>query len=532
MLSNDAGPREELRAIADSLGLRAEFPERVEAEVAAILASPGIDDATLVDRTDLPFVTIDAATSRDLDQAVYVERDGDAYRVCYAIADASHYVRPGTALFEEAKARGASFYFPSFAVPMLPRALSEGIVSLNPDGPRRALLFDHRISGDGELVSTSLERARIRSRAKLSFGDVQSLVDSPGASPLSGSDFESSLFALRDVGRARMKRAESRGLVRYRREEVDVKVDGDGLGFVVVEAMRDEVELWNEQISLLCNAEGGRLLRENPSPSLQPVYRVQGGPEPERLDELARLTERVAALHSLPASPWVWDAARESLASYLRALPDSGALSREERVARALSRQAVMVNMRSEYTTEPGPHTGVGAEPYARFSAPMREVVGVFLHAQAMQMLRNETSSDPIDEALRDEIVRVANRARETQRRANDLANELVIDRLLAPELQKEKHDRTRFRATVMGITTGKVHLRLDAPPLDLKVYLFDLARFHGGARLDVVESGAALVVRGSTEPVVLLGEAVDLVVDRRDDKNRRWILATIRVDA
>ena len=85
------------------------------------------------------------------------------------------------------------------------------------------------------------------------------------------------------MGRKRIELAARRGLIRYRREEVSIQLDGEGLAFAVMEVVRDEVELWNEQISLMCNAEGGRLLREFDNPSVQPIYRVQAGPEPERL---------------------------------------------------------------------------------------------------------------------------------------------------------------------------------------------------------------------------------------------------------
>src|SRR5215212_373325 len=116
------------------------FPPEVEAEVDGFLAAPGLDDPALADRTALAFVTIDGPGTRDLDQAVHVEDTGAGFHLRYAIADASYYVRPGTALFEEALARGASFYLPGASVPMLPRALSEGLISLGPDVVRRALI--------------------------------------------------------------------------------------------------------------------------------------------------------------------------------------------------------------------------------------------------------------------------------------------------------------------------------------------------------------------------------------------------------
>lgn len=516
--------RAALETIVRDLGLATDFPEAVTREVAALEAAPGVDDAHLVDRTAWPFVTVDAATSRDLDQALFLAREGDGYLVAYAIADAAFYVRPGSALFAEALKRAASYYLPGFSVPMLPRALSEGLVSLNPDGPRRALLFLHRLDARGQLLDTRLERARVRSHGKLAFADVQRLVDAPASSPLAGAPYEESLHLLREVGRLRMALAAERGLVRYRREEVQVHLDGEGLSFAVMEAVRDEVELWNEQLSLLCNAEGGRLLREHPSPALQPIYRVQEGPDPARLAQLARLTERVAALHQLPSTPWQWDGAATPLAEYLARLPVPPPGTTEDRVARALARQAVMVNLRSEYSTEPGRHAGVGAEPYARFSAPMREVVGVFLHKEMVELLSGGPGDAAADQALRGQVVEAANRARATQRRVQDLANEVVLDRLFAPEVQRPPAQRTRFAGTVMGLTSAKVHVRLDAPPLDVKLYLYDLARAFDGAWLEVAEEGAVLRKKGGA-PVLLLGQAVTLVVDRRDPKTKRWVL-------
>ncbi|MCU0696504.1 MAG: RNB domain-containing ribonuclease [Myxococcaceae bacterium] len=520
--------RQSLDAIVTALQLRVDFPEAVMAETRALLAAPGIDDPSLVDRTALPFVTIDNAHSKDLDQAVYVAAEGACHLIAYAIADASFYVRPGSALFAECLRRGASYYFPGFSVPMLPRELSEHLVSLNPDGPRRALLFWHALDRDGNVVSTRLERARVQSRAKLSFSQVQQLIDTPAQSPLAGRDFEESLKRLKVVGRQRMQLAAERGLVRYRREEATVTLDGEGLAFSVMEVVRDEVELWNEQVSLLCNAEGGRLLRESNHPSVQPVYRVQGGPDPERLAGLARLTAHVCELEGLPTTPWQWDETTP-LSDYLRGLPTGPAGTREDRLARALTRQAMLVNLRSEYSTEPGQHVGVGAEPYARFSAPMRELVGVYLHKEAVELMTGQCPPAEDDERLRAEVVQVANRARETQRKVQNLSNEVVMDRLFTPELSRPKPQRTVFTGTVMGFAGSKVHLKLDVPPLDVKLLLFDLAPAFKGAWLEVAREGACLVAKGTTEPLLRLGQALSVRVQKRDERSRRWVFEPVR---
>jgi ribonuclease R len=519
--------RQSLEAIVTALQLRAEFPPDVVAETRSFLEQPGIDDPTLVDRTALPFVTIDNAHSKDLDQAVHVAPDGDGYLIAYAIADASFYVRPGSALFAEAMRRGASYYFPGFSVPMLPRELSEHLVSLNPDGPRRALLFWHSLDATGGLRGTRLERARVHSRARLSFAEVQHLIDTPASSPLAGRDFHESLRLLKTVGRLRMQLAAERGLVRYRREEASITLDGEGLSFAVMEVVRDEVELWNEQVSLMCNAEGGRLLRESNDPAVQPIYRVQDGPDPERLLSLARLTAQVCVSEGLPERPWRWDE-RTPLSDYLRGLPAGPSGSREDRLARALTRQALLVNLRSEYSTEPGRHVGVGAEPYARFSAPMREMVGVYLHKEAVELLTGVHPSAEEDERLRAQVVQLANRSRETQKKVQNLANEVVLERLFSPELARPKSNRTVFTGTVMGLAGSKVHVKLDAPPIDVKVLLFDLAPSFGGAWLEVAAEGAWLQAKGSTRPLLKLGQAIHLRVSKRDERHRRWVFEPV----
>jgi ribonuclease R len=519
--------REALEKIAQDLGLSQTFPTEVLKEVAAFQSEPGLNDAGLQDFTLAPFVTVDGATSKDLDQALCVEKNAAGYRVLYAIADAAYYVKPGSALWSEAMKRGASYYLPGFSVPMLPRELSEGIISLNANGLRRAVVFVHQLSETGALVNTDVVRAKVMSRAKLSFAHVQQLIDAPEKSPLKGQPFETSLFLLRTVGRLRMALSAAKGLVRYRREEVETHLDGEGLTFSVMEVVRDEVELWNEQLSLMCNAEGGRLLHEHPSPQVQPIYRTQAGPDVERLKSLAQLTRELAQVKGL-GDDWVWNDATESLAAFLKKLPAGAPKSNEERRSRAITRQAVMVNLRSEYTTVAGPHVGVGAEPYARFSAPMREMVGVYLHKEIHEMLGPAMLSSDEDEALRGRVVETANRSRSLQRRVQDLSNELVINRLLEGQLALPAKERQGFVGTIMGITSSKVYVRLDAPAIDVKLYVRDLGKLLGGKWLEVKKEGVVLQARGEDKPWLVLGDSLTLVVASREtfEEKLRWVFS------
>ena len=186
---------------------------------------------------------------------------------------------------------------------MLPRDLSEGLISLNPGVVRRALVFRMVLDEAANLVRTEVVRARIKSRHKLAWGDVQRLYDDPQSSPLSRGPVRESLLLLREVGEKRIVIADAHDVVRYRRREVEVKVAGDEMGFVVLEAVRDRVELYNEQISILCNREAGRLLADHPAPYLQPIYRVH--PAPEAADVEIELWSTGEPGYVDPASPAV-----------------------------------------------------------------------------------------------------------------------------------------------------------------------------------------------------------------------------------
>lgn len=498
-------------------GLLVAFPPAVEAEVAAVLEAPGIDDPALEDMTDLPFVTIDGEGARDLDQAVFIARVRGGYDVRYAIADASWFVRPGSALFAEALARGASFYVPGVVVPMLPRALSEGIVSLGPGVDRRALVLSMQVDAAGRCSAASFQRARIRSRAALSFGQVQRWYDTPEVSDLGGAVFCESLALLREVGRLRLVEARQRDVVSYQRAELDIRLGAEGFGFSVVADVRTEVELYNEQISLLCNVEGARVLAER---GAHAAWRVHPAPPDGRLAELERLIAGVVAEHRLDPSVWRWrrrrtpaDSSGIPLGDYLsriREVPGS------ERPRAAIERAAMTSNARSVFASEPGPHHGIGAALYARLSAPMRELVGVHTHAQAVEVTMGAPWSEPISGDVLDVVIDAANRARERQRVVTKAANRVVIDHLLAQDLRLPVPDRSWRRGTVVELRPTRAYVQLDEPPIELKVYGEDLGTdphlFRGGAAMDL---GPHRRLR--------VGGAVDIRVVGFEERAARW---------
>ncbi len=129
------------------------------------------------DIRDLKFVTIDGKTAKDFDDAILVDNTDRGFRLYVAIADVSHYVRPGSAIDGEAYTRGTSVYFPNFVVPMLPEVLSNGLCSLNPHLPRLALVAEIEMDFQGQVLETDFYEAVIESKARVTYGEAQELMD-------------------------------------------------------------------------------------------------------------------------------------------------------------------------------------------------------------------------------------------------------------------------------------------------------------------------------------------------------------------
>ena len=203
-----------------------------------------------LDRTDLPMVTIDPPTSMDLDQAMHIVRDGDGYVVYYAIADLAAFITPGDPVDLEAHRRGQTLYGADSKVPLHPPLISEGAASLLPDQECPALLWTIRVDATGEGTDVTVERARVRSRAKLSYEGVQQAFDDGTA--------DEPLQLLKEVGELRLAREAARGGVSLPLPEQEVSVEGEH--FRLEFRAQLPTEHWNAQISLLTGMAAASLM--------------------------------------------------------------------------------------------------------------------------------------------------------------------------------------------------------------------------------------------------------------------------------
>lgn len=257
--------------IREELAAPGAFPPEALADAERAAADP---DLPRRDETALPLCTIDPPGSMDLDQALHIAREGDGYRVRYAIADVPAFVRPGSALDEEARRRGQTIYCPDTRVPLHPAVMSEDAASLLPGQVRPAFVWEVRLDADGVREAAEVYRAMVCSRRRYTYDEVQQQVDAGSA--------EETLLLLREVGRLRVQRESDRGGASLPMPSQEVHVDGDGRYRLRRRPLR-EAEDWNAQISLLTGMvaaeimlEGGiGILRTMPAPSQQGVDRFR-----------------------------------------------------------------------------------------------------------------------------------------------------------------------------------------------------------------------------------------------------------------
>lgn len=229
------------------LGVSPDFPADVERAAQAAAADPRLPD---LDRTDIALVTIDPAGAMDLDQALHIERRGEGFVVHYAIADVAAFVSPGDPVDLESHRRGETLYGADSRVALHPKVISEDAGSLVAGEVRPALLWTIHTDGRGERTDVHVERARVRSRAKLDYQSAQAAIDDGSADP--------SLMLLRELGEVRLAREAARGGVSLPLPEQEIDIDGDRWHLEFRELL--PVERWNAQLSLLTGFAAASLM--------------------------------------------------------------------------------------------------------------------------------------------------------------------------------------------------------------------------------------------------------------------------------
>ncbi len=400
---NEAGVQEAL--VKANHGVPTIFPKEALTEAAALPAQPA--EADFRNRQDLrgvPFVTIDGATARDFDDAIYVERmegeqKGKGYRLWVAIADVAHYVPVGSALDLEAYERGNSYYFPASVEPMFPHALSNGLCSLNPNVPRLAMAVCMDMDARGLPGEVRVMNAVIQSHARLTYDRardvcVEKMPEARAelAKEVAGGAGDS-VVAMLDLaeGLARQMRERrlERGSLDFDLPEGEVRFDAAGNPEAMVQRERHFAHQLIEEFMIAANEAVSEYLQAHALPCL---YRVHAEPDREKLETLYTLLSRLdgeAAPKRARAGKFSDDDfTPEALGRLLHSVAGT---EREFLVNRMVLRSM----KQARYQPENEGHFGLASESYAHFTSPIRRYADLIVHRLVKRALGDQHMPAP-----------------------------------------------------------------------------------------------------------------------------------------
>ena len=343
---------EALNALRTELELPGPFPEDALRDALAAVEEHRMPD---LDFTHVEFVTIDPASSTDLDQALFIERAGEGYKVFYAIADVPSFVSPGGPLDAETRRRGQTFYAPDGRIPLHPEIISEEAGSLLAGQLCSAFVWEFDLDAAARVQSAVVRRGRMRSRAKLSYKEVQADLDSGRAAPV--------LQLLKEVGLKRVELERLRGGASLNMPEQEIQQLPDG-GYRIVGAPSLPVEDWNAQISLMTGMAAAELMLEGKVG----ILRTMPSPDERSLLHFKRQTNALGR-------PWDGEV---SYGDYLRTLDPT------EPRQLAIMHSAGMLFRGAGYTPFDGTvpeeaiQSAIGAA-YAHTTAPLRRLIDRFV---------------------------------------------------------------------------------------------------------------------------------------------------------
>ncbi|MAE20896.1 MAG: 3'-5' exonuclease [Pseudomonas sp.] len=463
-------------------GIRTEFSEETLAAVATL--SQASLDTLMANRTDLthlPFVTIDSAGTRDIDDALFAEAHSDGWTLWIAIADPAALIEPGSALDQEAAARATSVYFPDQVIPMLPTELSEQFSSLQAGEKRLAMVVELRLEQDAAVRETKIHNAVIESQAKLTYTQVAQLIEGTGDDI--PAELHGPVLHLADCARTLNQWRDSHCLLMEDRPDYKLVLDDHGKASDIVRIERNSAHKLVEECMLVCNRSVSEWLRERGAG----FFIEQGGIRTERQGEAAALLKEHLSLEQKPKL--------NDLEVFVSLLQQAGKSDSELPLRTILSRQME----RSVFGTEGKPHMGLGFRSYTTFTSPLRKYNDLLIHRIVRGLLQDNPMATP-DASTLESIQTAQNRGRIA---ANLTEQWLKLDWL------SRQAEGTLYDATLVHMNSGSLTVRLNDCGID---GVIDRRKAKGGWKYD-----SKTMVHSNGKASFVLGQAMKVEVQEVD---------------
>ncbi|ERS91805.1 ribonuclease R [Halomonas sp. PBN3] len=464
VLGERMDPGMEIDIAIRSYEIPAEFPPEVHDQIGEMSAEVAeADKANRIDLRHLPLVTIDDESAKDFDDAVCAwKTKSGSWKLLVAIADVSHYVRPGTPLDQEAVRRGNSVYFPGQVVPMLPELLSNGLCSLNPAVDRLALVCEMNISQSGTISRYRFYEAVFQSHARLTYNKVAAILDEDDAAGDAlreeYRELVPSLKNLHALYRVLREAREARGAIDFETTETAIVFNDERKIEKIVPRSRNDAHKLIEECMLAANVATARFLDKHDLPAL---YRIHEKPSPERLDKLRLFLAELGLSLGGGDDPSPQD--YQELAEVIRDRPDADVI------------QTVMLRSmsRAVYSPQNDGHFGLAYPAYAHFTSPIRRYPDLIVHRAIRSVIRGPRQTNtvlradgaPVEPPSRwapytfEQMLELGEHCSMTERRADDATRD--VEDWLKCEFMSDKLGEV-YDGTISSVTQFGIFVQLD----------------------------------------------------------------------
>lgn len=445
-VGNINDPGIDLKCIALNYGFSEEFSEAALRETKEIPTE--VENEELAGREDLRekiIFTIDDESCKDMDDAISLEimKDG-YYKLGVHIADVSYYIKPGSALYEEAKMRGTSLYMINTSIPMLPRILTNGILSLNPLVDRLAMTCEMLISPEGKVMDYRIYDSVIRSKKKMNYKEVNKVIQ--GSPSLDYKPYEKTLLEMQKLSLILNKRKQERGYLEFASIESKFREDEEGNIIGIDKRKQLDAEKIIENFMVLANETIDSHLFWLGLPKLA---RTHQEPDENRLKNTIEILKsagyRIKTKKEIPLS--------EQIPDILNAL-------RKYEEFPILSNMLLRCMARASYTTNHIGHFGLKLQQYMHFTSPIRRFPDLETHTLIRLYHSNNLEELDLDK-LESELKIDAAYSSDRERMADQAENEAVA-------LKNVSYYESKIGEEVIGHITGITYKKILVQTTDL----------------------------------------------------------------
>ena len=438
--------RVSVKAYIEEKDIPTEFPEEVLREAKEIekRGIPSSDKAMRTDLRHLPIFTIDGADTKDIDDAISIEKTAKGFKLGVHIADVSNYVRKGTALDKEANRRGTSVYIADMVIPMLPKELSNGICSLNPNEERLAFSCLMDLDDSGEITSFRFVKSLIRSRVKGVYSEVNRILAGEADDTIKEKYAEvmEQIPLMEQLAAILVKNRENRGAPEIASTESKIICDEQGVCIDIKARQQGASEKIIEEFMLAANNCAAKVGMTNHIPF---VYRIH---EPPSAEKLLMLKDTLTAMGIEPKGINEGATAKD-LANLLKDCADDPR-------APIIHRMTLRTMMKAKYSENPLGHFGLVMKEYAHFTSPIRRLADLSIHRILTDYVMGEASK------LEKRYTRFAeeNSTRATDTEILAVNAERDCEKYYAAEFMKN-HIGEQFEGTISGVVNSGIFVEL-----------------------------------------------------------------------